>query len=73
MHEVIASAMVIPKQMPGDPHAHLIIGGAGMVGRDFAERLVKDGRLGGREISALSLYDVVPPVAPAGAVLRSGS
>ena len=31
------------------------------------ERLIKDGRLGQREISRLSLYDVVPPVAPAGA------
>ena len=45
----------------------LIIGGAGMVGRKLAERLVKDARLGNREISGLALYDVVPPVAPAGA------
>ena len=45
----------------------LIIGGAGMIGRKLSERLAKDGALGGREISELSLYDVVPPSAPAGA------
>jgi D-erythronate 2-dehydrogenase len=44
----------------------LIVGGAGMVGRKLAERLAKDGALGGRPISALTLYDVVPPEAPAG-------
>ena len=45
----------------------LIIGGAGMVGRKLAERLAKDGRLGGKEISGLTLYDVVPASKPAGA------
>ena len=45
----------------------LIIGGAGMVGRKLAERLAADGQLGGREISGLTLYDVVAPTAPAGA------
>ncbi len=45
----------------------LIIGGAGMVGRKLAERLAKDGKLGGKPISSLSLYDVVPPQRPAGA------
>ena len=45
----------------------LIIGGAGMVGRKLAERLAKDGQLGGETISALSLYDVVSAAAPAGA------
>ena len=45
----------------------LILGGAGMVGRKLAERLAKDGRLGNREITGLTLYDVVPPVAPTGA------
>jgi nucleoside-diphosphate-sugar epimerase len=45
----------------------LIIGGAGMVGRKLAERLARDGRIGGREISALTLYDVVPSQQPAGA------
>jgi nucleoside-diphosphate-sugar epimerase len=45
----------------------LIIGGAGMVGRKLAERLVRDGKLGNREISSLTLYDVVPPVTPPGA------
>jgi nucleoside-diphosphate-sugar epimerase len=45
----------------------LIIGGAGMVGRKLAERLAKDGKLGGKAISSLALYDVVPPQKPAGA------
>ena len=45
----------------------LIIGGAGMVGRKLAERLAKDGRLGGNDIASLALYDVVPGVSPAGA------
>ena len=45
----------------------LIIGGAGMVGRKLAERLAKDGKLGGKPISSLALYDVVPPQKPAGA------
>jgi D-erythronate 2-dehydrogenase len=45
----------------------LIIGGAGMVGRKLAERLAKDGRVGNREISELTMYDVVAPTAPKGA------
>jgi nucleoside-diphosphate-sugar epimerase len=45
----------------------LIIGGAGMIGRKLAERLVKDGALGGREISSLTLYDVVDGSVPSGA------
>jgi len=45
----------------------LIIGGAGMVGRKLAERLAKDGKLGGKAITSLALYDVVPPLKPAGA------
>ena len=44
-----------------------IAGGAGLVGRKLAERLAKDGALGGREITGLTLYDVVAPVAPVGA------
>jgi nucleoside-diphosphate-sugar epimerase len=47
----------------------LIIGGAGMVGRKLAERLARDGTLGDRTISSLTLYDVVAPVAPAGAAM----
>jgi nucleoside-diphosphate-sugar epimerase len=42
----------------------LIIGGAGMIGRKLAERLAKDGRLGGSPISAMMLYDVVAPDKP---------
>ena len=45
----------------------LIIGGAGMVGRKLAERLAKDGRLGSKEISHLTLQDVVAAQKPAGA------
>ena len=45
----------------------LILGGAGMVGRKLAERLAKDGQLGGKAISGMTLYDVVEPTAPAGA------
>ena len=45
----------------------LITGGAGMVGRKLAQRLASDGALAGKAISKLTLYDVVPPTAPAGA------
>ena len=45
----------------------LILGGAGMVGRKLAERLAKDGQLGGVPVSSLTLYDVVPGAKPAGA------
>ena len=39
----------------------LIIGGAGMVGRKLAERLVSDGHLNGTGIARLTLADVVAP------------
>jgi nucleoside-diphosphate-sugar epimerase len=45
----------------------LIIGGAGMVGRKLAERLAKDGALGGTPIRAMTLFDVVAGEAPAAA------
>ena len=45
----------------------LIIGGAGMIGRKLAERLARDGELGGKAISRLVLHDVVAGAAPAGA------
>jgi nucleoside-diphosphate-sugar epimerase len=44
----------------------LIIGAAGMVGRKLTEKLVKDGHLGGKAITAFSLVDVVAPDAPKG-------
>ena len=47
----------------------LILGAAGMVGRKLAERLVKDGHLGGREITRMTLQDVIAPAKPAGAAL----
>ena len=42
----------------------LILGAAGMVGRKLAERLVKDGQLGGQAITHLILHDVVEPQRP---------
>lgn len=44
----------------------LVLGAAGMVGRKLTERLVRDGRLGNREITRLTLQDVVAPQNPAG-------
>jgi nucleoside-diphosphate-sugar epimerase len=44
----------------------LITGAAGMIGRKLAERLARDGHLGGEEISALTLTDIVAPSTPAG-------
>ncbi len=45
----------------------LIIGAAGMLGRKLAQRLAKEGRLGGRDVSAVTLQDVVAGEKPAGA------
>jgi len=39
----------------------LITGAAGMIGRKIAERLLKDGHIGRREITKLTLHDVVAP------------
>jgi len=39
----------------------LITGAAGMVGRKLAERLLKQGEIGRREITKLTLHDVVAP------------
>ncbi|MFO1171833.1 MAG: D-erythronate dehydrogenase [Hyphomicrobiaceae bacterium] len=44
-----------------------ISGGAGFLGLKLAERLARDGQLGGHEIAGLTLHDVVAPRAPAGA------
>lgn len=43
-----------------------IIGAAGMIGCKLTERLVRDGRLGDRDIDTLTLADIVAPEAPAG-------
>ena len=48
----------------------LIIGAAGMVGRKLTARLVKDGTLAGKPITALTLADVIAPEAPAGTTLK---
>ena len=42
----------------------LIIGGAGMIGRKLGERLARDGELGGKAISSLTLHDVVEAPCP---------
>lgn len=49
----------------------LIIGAAGMVGRKLAEKLAKDGHLGGHEITKATLHDVIEPSAPVGAKFSS--
>ena len=49
----------------------LITGASGMIGRKLALRLAADGQLGGQPISALTLFDVVSGVAPAGVPSRS--
>src|SRR5579871_4767013 len=42
----------------------LVIGGAGMIGRKLAERLLREKKLGGKAISKLTLQDIVPPAEP---------
>ena len=39
----------------------LITGAAGMIGRKLTARLVADGTIAGRRITALDLHDIVPP------------
>ncbi len=39
----------------------LVLGAAGMVGRKLSDRLVRDGHLGNKEITRLTLQDVVAP------------
>jgi nucleoside-diphosphate-sugar epimerase len=43
----------------------LITGAAGMLGRKLTESLAKTGEIGGKDIKALTLIDVVAPEAPA--------
>jgi nucleoside-diphosphate-sugar epimerase len=45
----------------------LILGAAGMIGRKLTGRLLKESRIGSREISKLTLHDVVEPQIPANA------
>ncbi len=45
----------------------LIIGGAGMIGRRLAARLLADGSLAGKRLNGLTLFDTVEPEAPRGA------
>jgi nucleoside-diphosphate-sugar epimerase len=41
-----------------------ILGGGGFLGRKIAAKLAKDGTLGGREVTALTLFDMVEPPKP---------
>lgn len=43
-----------------------ILGGGGFLGRKIATKLAKDGTLGGRTITALTLFDIAEPPKPAG-------
>jgi nucleoside-diphosphate-sugar epimerase len=43
----------------------LVLGAAGMVGRKLVERLLRDGRLSSRDITRMTLQDVVAPAIPA--------
>jgi nucleoside-diphosphate-sugar epimerase len=43
----------------------LVLGAAGMVGRKLTDRLLRDGRLGDREITKMTLQDVVAAARPA--------
>jgi nucleoside-diphosphate-sugar epimerase len=47
----------------------LIIGAAGMIGRKLTAQILADGRIGGRQISNLTLHDTIMPEAPAGAAI----
>src|SRR5438105_8234061 len=42
----------------------LILGAAGMVGRKLVERLLRDGRLGKKDITRMTLHDVATPARP---------
>ncbi|WP_274627840.1 D-erythronate dehydrogenase [Arvimicrobium flavum] len=42
----------------------LMTGAAGMIGRKLTSRLIKDGTLRGRKITALDLHDIVPAQTP---------
>lgn len=44
----------------------LIIGAAGMIGRKLSGTIARTGELGGREVTRLTLADVVPPQDPEG-------
>jgi D-erythronate 2-dehydrogenase len=48
----------------------LVLGAAGMVGRKLCERLLGDGRLGEREITRLTMHDVVEPAKPENSPFR---
>lgn len=44
----------------------LVLGAAGMVGAKFMARIAGDGHVGGREVTKVTLHDVVMPTPPAG-------
>lgn len=44
----------------------LVIGAAGMVGRNLVDRLIAEGKLGDRQVTEMTLFDVVPATAEGG-------
>jgi nucleoside-diphosphate-sugar epimerase len=57
---------ILPVHSRVQAHMHImIIGAAGMIGRKLTDRLVAEGSLGGKEITRLTLTDVIEPAAPA--------
>ncbi|KKB11938.1 NAD-dependent epimerase [Devosia geojensis] len=46
----------------------LVIGAAGMIGRKLVKRILADEAVGGRQVTAMTLADVVTPSAPASAI-----
>lgn len=48
----------------------LVIGAAGMIGRTLVERLAQEGKVRGRAIDELILFDIVEPVAPSGGSMK---
>jgi nucleoside-diphosphate-sugar epimerase len=51
----------------------LITGAGGMIGRKLTERLVREPRIGGKNIERVTLQDVVEPAAPQGATFKVGT
>ncbi|HEV3500258.1 MAG TPA: NAD-dependent epimerase, partial [Bradyrhizobium sp.] len=51
----------------------LVLGAAGMLGRKLTDRLLRDGRLGKRDVTRMTLQDVVAPAKPANASFPVGT
>ena len=51
----------------------LVTGAAGMIGRKLCERLAREGALGGKQITALHMVDVIEPKAPHANPIKTGA